>query len=73
MIDQARAKELAESHIATQDLKGLSHRFSGVNFLASQPDNWYVVFGLFNPNDSSVKGPMIVVVSKATGEIVKTM
>lgn len=69
MVDQTEARRLAENFLSQQDLRGFSYIFSGVTYDERWPDEWGIVFDVYSPEMSLIDGPVVLVVSKATGEV----
>lgn len=69
MIDQSKARELAEQHLAKQDLRGFSYQFSGVTFSEKWPNEWSVVFNVFSSEKTLIDGPLVLIVDQKTGEV----
>ena len=59
-----RGKQIAESFIATQDMKGHTVKFVETRDLPKWPNELSVIFDLFSPAGNLVDGPIIVVVDK---------
>jgi hypothetical protein len=69
MVDQTEARKLAEDFLSQQDLRGYSYIFSGVTYDDRWPDEWGIVFDVYSPEMSLIDGPVVLVVSKTTGEV----
>ena len=67
-MNMEEAKIIAESFIATQDMKGHTLKFAEARDLPKWPDELSVIFDVFSPAGNLIDGPIVVVVDKRSGD-----
>lgn len=61
-------KQIAESFIASQDMKGHTVKFVETRDLPKWPNELSVIFDLYSSAGNLIDGPIIVVVDKNSGK-----
>jgi len=62
------ARIIAESFIATQEMRGFVTKFVEAHKSKSWPDSWTVNFELFSTKGSVVDGGVMIIVDTTTGK-----
>ncbi len=67
-MNPEQARQVAESYIATQNMRGFTTTFAEVHRSKSSPGSWTVNFDLHSPRGGMEDGGIMVIVEDATGE-----
>lgn len=69
MIDEFRARELAEKFLEKQDGQGHAYKFVTVKSSERHLESYGVIFDVYTPKNDLLDGPIVMLVDKQTGEV----
>jgi hypothetical protein len=69
MLIEKEAKKLAEEYLEKEPSGEYTYRFSKVVKPSKRPNDFDVVFSVYNMNDELIDGPIVLVVNRETCEI----